>query len=363
MALRRVYASFGLLFLFGILCSAQTLGLKSLWTTTLRGSVDFIEVDGKNIFTSTSDGTIYLLTSSGRVKWSRTFDSRVTAITLNSIYAGVALENRELILMDLNGNRIWNVLTENYIGFEDALHISDEGFYAGDMAGFVYYFDFQGNLISKVHSDAYVVSVNEVGGNLEVISDKGLYFLVNGTLIEKFFLKDYVRIAESNGDYSILASGEGDVFLVDKKGELVWRKMLTETVGAVYPSSHGICAGTKEEGLYVFDFFGDRRWYQQVDGSITRVFLNEDYVLASTISNLVYVFNWRGRLRWVNHEEYPITSFNALGNVLLYGNSRGELKYFVLTSRSRVQHYIVFLIMGLTIAVGFWWLLRIWHIS
>jgi hypothetical protein len=363
MAKKTVFFVTLLVILLGVFCASVETNISPLWSKDVSSSVDSIKILDKNIFVLTGDDNIHLLTTTGRVRWSKPFETSVTSIALSDRFLGVSLANGELILLDYGGERVWSRNIESYVGFSDALEITENGFYAGDMKGSVYFFDLNGTLKWEKNTDAYVISLKETPDTLLVVSDKGVYTLEKEELRKKLALEGYARTSDLHEDFSAVTSSEGDILLLDSKGGLLLNKNLSETPGAVCSSPYGVSAGTKKGRVYSLDLSGVNRWSTQLEGSITRVFLNREYVIASSTENTVYGFNWRGRSIWVNQEGFPVTALTARDDALVYGTQRGLIKYFVLTENTEGNFYILFFLMGITLAISFWLVFRNWNIK
>ena len=334
-----------------------------LWERELSEGVSSVRMVGRNIFVSTGGNTISLLTTTGRLVWSKTFESQITGIGLSNNFLGVSLANGELILMDYKGERKWSKKMDSYVGYSDALLLTEDGFYVGDMKGMIYFYDLEGNLRWKGTSDAYVISLWKLEDTVLVVSDKGVYALEDGKMSSKVLVEGYVRSSNLKTELSSVSSSTGELIVFDLSGNVVWDTRLEGTIGTVYSSSEGVVAGTREESMHVFDETGTERWSTRLDGSVSKVYLNREYVIASSINGRVYTFNWRGRPIWINIEESSVSDFDADEDALVYGTSDGLVKYYVLTQKTMEQAYIVACLIGITLLAAVLLLASHWRVK
>jgi len=316
----------------------------------------------REIFIVKGNNSITLMTTTGRVRWSKTFESRVTAIALDRQFLGVSLDNGELLLLDHEGNRVWSNRTESYVGFNDAFLIYENRLYVGDMKGFYYVFDVNGTLLAKSQTDAYTLSVDRIGDKTLVVSDKGVYTVEGELLVKRIAADNYVRAAHVDADLSAFASDRGELVAFNASGSILWNESVAGTVGRVYSAPDGVVAGTKEDDVYVMNADGNKRWSTEIGGSVTYTFLNKDYVIASSLNNTVYAFNWRGRALWVNYERLPVTALEENNQALVYGTAEGVVKYYVLAPKSAEQFYIVSALIGLVMLTGLVLVVKQWRI-
>jgi hypothetical protein len=336
--------------------------VQPLWNKNLGEHIDSVKVFEREVFIAKGGNTITLATTTGRVKWNKTFENRVTAITLNRLFLAVSLSNGELLVLDHSGNRLWSNKTDNYVGGNDALTLTEEGLYAGDMSGFVYLFDLNGTPLWKADTDAYVTALRKSDGSLLVVSDKGIYRLENEELTRRISTDGYIRATYLDSNLSVISSDKGELITFNSTGDTLWSQHLESTVGRVCSFSEGVAAGTKEEEVHVIGSDGAKRWSTKVDGSVTQVFLNRDYVLAVSMKNKVYAFNWRGRPLWVNYEQSQVTALDANEQGAVYGTADGIVKYFVLAPKTADQFYIVFAFTGAVVLAGLLMVVKNWQL-
>jgi len=192
----------------------------------------------------------------------------------------------------------------------------------------------------KYNTDNAVSSVAvSLGGNYTVAgTENGNLFLLNkqGTLIwSKSLGNEIVGVSISGDDNRILvgvseySTGEPDVFLFDKNGDIIWEKDLIDSSRPcdVSISQNGNYIATGDTGYKVrfFNSSGDQLWAKGLGDWATSVSVSSagDHIAAGSWDNNVYFFNRSGGQLWsynTTHSVYGVSTSPEGGYVASVGS-------------------------------------------
>lgn len=231
------------------------------WKFKTRGSANAVAIS-KNYIVATSylipKGMLYLLDFEGNVVWNKTLPELCSALDIdegeNMLLVGCRDSN--VYAYNLEGELIWKFsVAKSAWGVWDVV-IKDNKIAVASDDTFVYLLNKEGNMLWKASQGrkSYLYAVDLFNDSIAVASqDKMLYCYQNQKLKWKFktgFSNSDVAFS-GDGNYIALASLDKNLYILNKKGELLQKIYLGEEVTAVAFSEEKVIAGLKN-GKVIF---------------------------------------------------------------------------------------------------------------
>lgn len=326
-----------LLALLAILCNSVEMPL--IWSQKFKEEILCLKQNENFIVVCFSD-RISLLNKKGEVLWTYTLENeeiKEVAIHDNNIL--VATTNT-ISLID-NGILQWRKEIDSWVGYDNAIHLSENKIIFGLMNGWLYILDIMGNEISKRKLDAYIIAVSEFEDNIVAVSDKGIYlFDENGNLKIMHTPRSYIRSAAIYAQWVALALGNNSLEFYTINKNLEFSHQLNEKIGAIAITERKILAGSKEGNLYIFDFNGNIKWKKNLKSSIKLVAFTNGNIFALTIDNKIFVMDERGEVQWSYETNEKISSVETGQNIVI-GTDGGMLYFFNLERNPETGIFIL----------------------
>ncbi len=101
-------------------------------------------------------------------------------------------------------------------------------------------------------------------------------------------------------DYMVAGSDAGFIYLLDKEGDLLWQRKLSDRVASVRINTNSIAVNTMDEKLYLFNISGQMKRYMDVAGYTEyseALYVRDEDVVLGTRSGRVY-FLQEGIEKW-----------------------------------------------------------------
>lgn len=227
--------------------------------------------------------------------------------------------NNRLSLLDRRGRVLWNHLSDL---IQKPLTVSPNGSYVSVGYGSgVALFDRGGNLLWNVtlwKTRIFAISTAE-NGKCQVVAETGSVFPferyllqldARGRMLQNNTLRkplEWTRTASisDKGDYVAVATGGSagsyQVHLFTREGQNLWSQNPGGgSVDTVFVTSNGsyVAAGSGENEVYLYGRGGELRWTRKVGGPVTKVSVSPDgkYVLAGSRDGYLYCFGLGGEL-------------------------------------------------------------------
>lgn len=326
-----------LLVLLAIICNSFDMPL--MWSHKFKEEILCIRENENFIVVCFSD-RVSLLNKKGEILWNYTFENEeVKEVAINDNKILIATTNNIYLLS--NGILQWKKEIDSWVGYDDAIYLSESKIIFGLMNGMLYVFSTEGNEILKRKLDAYIISVTEFENNIIAVSDKGIYlFDENGNLRIMHKPKSYIKSAAIYAQRVVLALGNNalDVYTINK--DLDFSLQLNEKIGAVAIAERKVATGSKEGTLSLFDFNGNTKWKKNLKSSIISVaFINEN-IFALTIDNKIFVIDEKGEIKWSYETNEKISSVET-GKHIVIGTAEGMLYFFNLERNKETGIFIL----------------------
>ena len=183
-------------------------------------------------------------------------------------------------------------------------------------------------------------------GKFAGVGHKGGLFLLNnaGSLTwatKKIRRVRDISISTRTGRMSI-ASGQKVVYLIDRKGAVIWHRELQSSAVSTSISSNGnvIVVGTNLGRLVVFNGKGKMLWETHLSNSdfpVNSVDISSDgkFIVAGTDYSHVYLHDIKGNILWAKETTGEVlqTCINSNGDYLGYLTSDRKFSFGVKSSR------------------------------
>jgi WD40 repeat protein len=242
-----------------------------LWQNKLLGSASDVSLtpDGERIVVSSyisPNGTVYLFDSQGGLLWKKTLEDGAWGVDISSDGKTIALamDGDKIRILDEIGNTRWEYDTRYSAWGVWAVSIKPDGSVVGGSDDtYFYVLSPDGQLIFEEsqgpagHTTG--VAVSRVGDYLGVVTSRSrsVYFYRGTDLLwERQTGFNNVDIdLTPNGELVAVASYDKNVYLFNRKGELIVKIPLAERVQSVALSSDGgyLAIGTWNGGIYLFE--------------------------------------------------------------------------------------------------------------
>ena len=150
-----------------------------------------------------------------------------------------------------------------------------------------------------------------------------------------------ISISTRTGRMSI-ASGQKVVYLIDRKGAVIWHRELQSSAVSTSISSNGnvIVVGTNLGRLVVFNGKGKILWEAHLsnsDFSVNSVDISSDgkFIVAGTDYSHIYLYDIKGKILWAKETTGEVlqTCINSNGDYLGYLTSDRKFSFGVKSSR------------------------------
>ena len=239
-----------------------------LWKYPTGNSVYSVAIspNGYYIVTGSADGKIYYLTKDGSRKWSYYQNPPVNSVDISSdgglIVGG--FENGDILLLNNQANIIWETHKKIPILL---VEISRDGSYIGvgsynEGTNKLFYFDKRGILWSYI-TEGKVIAISQ----------------------------------SSNGDYFAGGTDNGRLYLLNKKGDVLWSYNLNALISGIkiFPQEQYIAVSAVRNNLgklSLFNLDGNLLW--EYPGSFNTLSLAGDKIIAGSFDGNIYLFNSDG---------------------------------------------------------------------
>ena len=150
-----------------------------------------------------------------------------------------------------------------------------------------------------------------------------------------------ISISTRTGKMSI-ASGQKVVYLIDRKGAIIWHRELQSSAVSTSISSNGnvIVVGTNLGRLVVFNGKGKILWETHLSNSdfpVNSVDISSDgkFIVAGTDYSHIYLYDTKGKILWAKETTGVVlqTCINSNGDYLGYLTSDCKFSFGVKSSR------------------------------
>jgi hypothetical protein len=155
-----------------------------------------------------------------------------------------------------------------------------------------------------------------------------------------------ISISTRTGKISI-ASGQKVVYLMDRKGAVIWHRELQSSAVSTSISSNGnvIVVGTNLGRLVVFNGKGKMLWETHLSNSdfpVNSVDISSDgkFIVAGTNYSHIYLYDIRGNILWAKETTGEVlqTCINSNGDYIGYLTSDRKFSFGVKSSRILWEH-------------------------
>lgn len=220
---------------------------KKLWEFGTKGPVREMKVDADSgkLYVGCEDRNIYIIDiDSGKEIGRINVQRRVYSIDINqdgsliAVTAGINAFKNNLILYDASGKEIFNQPLES-ISRKVVFSSDYSKLFLGNDRAELTLFDLKGNQLTKTKLNYEIVGLQAIrdSGLLAVLTKNTTYYLMNeafDTAVTGSYYGEGMSLAASKELKSIgIGNKEGDFYVIDREGKLLYTKRLEASVTGV----------------------------------------------------------------------------------------------------------------------------------
>jgi len=231
---------------------------EKLWEFGTKGPIREMKVDAdsRKLYAGCEDRNIYIIDiDSGKEVGQINVQRRVYSIDINrdgsliAVTAGINAFKNNLILYDASGNQIFNQALES-ISRKVVFNSDNSKLILGNDRAELVLFDLKGNQLSKTKLNYEIVGLQSIEDSslLAVLTKNTTYYLMNEELsqiVSKAYYGEGMSLTASKNLKSIsIGNKEGDFYVADRDGKLLYTKRLEASVtGIIYTDKKLIVTG------------------------------------------------------------------------------------------------------------------------
>ncbi|MEN6315093.1 MAG: ABC transporter permease subunit [Clostridiaceae bacterium] len=231
---------------------------EKLWEFGTKGPIREMKVDADNrkLYAGCEDRNIYIIDiDSGKEVGQINVQRRVYSIDINrdgsliAVTAGINAFKNNLILYDASGNQIFNQALES-ISRKVVFNSDNSKLILGNDRAELVLFDLKGNQLSKTKLNYEIVGLQSIEDSslLAVLTKNTTYYLVNeefSQIVSRTYYGEGMSLTASKNLKSIsIGNKEGDFYVADRDGKLLYTKRLEASVtGIIYTDKKLIVTG------------------------------------------------------------------------------------------------------------------------
>lgn len=261
-----------------------------VWEYESKGPFRELKIDSKNrkVYAGCEDRNIYILDiDSGNLVNQINVQLRIYSIDISSdssmiaVSAGVSVIKHYLALYDNEGNQKF-IKDVSVTSQKVAFNSDESGIILGNNRAELLLFDLEGNQLAKKKLNYEIVGLQVIKDlkQIAVLTKNTTYYLLNEKfdpiMSSTYYGEGMSLTATKELDYIGIGNKEGDFYMVDRSGKLLYTKKLESSVSGILITNHK----TYVTGLgdFIYELENDRL------GNITLL-----RGLSSVFSILVYV--------------------------------------------------------------------------
>lgn len=321
------------------------------WKFTAEDEITAVRMSDSGRYTvvGSKDGNAYMLSRDGKLGWKRPSGEGVTslAMTPDGSYIGIGFDSisdcgNTFYLLRHDNERLWalNDRSEYCYGQIDEISIVPTSSYIvmGTSKKKVIVVDKNGSQLWELAIGTEIGGLSATGNQNAVIGllSDYVYHFDNNVVLWEFKADDNINkvVSTISGSYTVIASKDNTVYLLDSSGNLLWKYSTGDKVNAVAitPDGDYIAAGSSDKNVYLFDRSGAVLFKYQTTWDVLDVAIsfNGEYVVAGARDKNIYLINGEGDLLWSYPTEGTVVDVEITPDAgyIVGGSSDGSTYFF-----------------------------------